>query len=137
MMLDFINSVFRCMFHLHEIVSLTVLFSCINTTLCIYWIIYTGPQYQGLCIYWSRNKNPDVPELHSLYLPPPCWAGGISVTVKLKRGAAPVGQMRDVFMRAAKVQMGEGVRVGKGDMKKEAGSVSMSWPQFVLPTLAS
>lgn len=40
-------------------------------------------------------------------------------------------------MRAAKVQMGEGVRVGKGDMKKEAGSVSMSWPQFVLPTLAS
>lgn len=109
MMLDFINSVFRCVFHLHEIVSLTVLFSCINTT---------------LCIYWSRTS-------------PPCWAGGISVTVKLKRGAAPVGQMRDVFMRAAKVQMGEGVRVGKGDMKKEAGSVSMSWPQFVLPTLAS
>ena len=41
-----------------------------------------------------------------------------------------------MFMRDAKVQMGEGPRAGKGDMEKEVGSVSMSWPQSVLPTLA-
>ena len=77
------------MFYLTETVPHTVLFFCINTILSI-----PGPD----CV--CTGVGTQTWERLICMFAPPCWAGGISVRVKLRRAAAPVGQMKDLCLWA-------------------------------------